>query len=117
MAVPVWFDTAIGYWTGAPDWELVRAALERAVAAWDLVEIALAAESLPAEWHPADWLAAGSTPGVRALLVGNSAAWRLLIEPDGHLRWATAGVGEGMLVAWAASEHLELIREDGAAWR
>jgi hypothetical protein len=117
MAVPVWFDPAIGYWTGELDWALAVGALERAVREWAVEEIFVAQGAEGVDEAPGSWLPAGDRPGPRVLLLGGGAAWLLMMEAEGRVRWITEAVGEAMLVTWAAGEGLELVREDGAGWR
>src|SRR5262245_25973985 len=39
LAVPVWFDPAIGYWTGELDWALLSQALARALQSWEIQQV------------------------------------------------------------------------------
>jgi hypothetical protein len=115
LAVPFWFDAAIGYWTGEPDWALLAAALERALVRWEVREALTAASEAASEGAGSAWLPSGERPGAPLLLVGRQGSWLVRAEPSGTLYWAVSG-GEELLREWAESEGLELVKEDEGGW-
>jgi hypothetical protein len=112
LSVPLWFDPAIGYWTGEPDWDFLAATLERALGRWEIVEIVVTEEVGDLDPSPASWLPGGDAAGSRLMLVGRRAVWVATMVAAGHVEWAADAQGEALLCDWASDEGLGLTREN-----
>jgi hypothetical protein len=116
VAAPLWFDTAIGYWTGEPDWAGVAGALERFAEHVEAGELVFAAEEAGEE-TAISWQPAAGRPVVRVLVQAAGDAWIVQVLPEPCVRITAVGEATAEAVrVWAAAEGWTLEEEDGAAW-